>query len=431
MKTTARMLCLAALVTALTLTSGCSSKESKQPVSTVTDPPAAAQTTAAATEEAKAEATNEPEKQAEESKPLNDDTSVSTIEVDDNGWIALACGNDYVMALQKDGTLCGWGRNTYGQVGSATYKEPDVKAVQPVLEHIASFATGEQHTAAIDENGVLYIWGSNHSGRLGDGTTAGRTAPYQNATLLALGKKAVSAVPGMNCTLVLLEDGTLYGFGSNSKGQLGVEGSQFTLPVEVLTDVKAAFTNGEFSFAIKNDGTVWATGSNKRGQLGTGDTESLTAWTQVKAPENVKTFALGEEFSLALTEDGAVWAAGSNKRGQLGLGVDDASVAAWTKVADGAEQIFAGVETAGMLKTDGTLWLWGGNKYGQVGDGTAENRNAPVKVMDDVQSADIGDAHAAALKKDGSIWVWGYNKYFQLCDGTNADSLSPRQVVTH
>ena len=84
-----------------------------------------------------------------------------------------------------------------------------------------------------------------------------------------------------------------------------------------------------------------------------------------------------------------------------------------------------------MLKTDGTLWLWGGNKYGQVGDGTAENRNAPVKVMDDVQSADIGDAHAAALKKDGSIWVWGYNKYFQLCDGTNADSLSPKQVVTH
>ena len=110
MKTTARMLCLAALVTALTLTSGYSSKESKQPVSTVTDPPAAAQTTAAATEEAKAEATNEPEKQAEESKPLNDDTSVSTIEVDDNGWIALACGNDYVMALQKDGMLCvGWG----------------------------------------------------------------------------------------------------------------------------------------------------------------------------------------------------------------------------------------------------------------------------------------------------------------------------------
>ena len=262
MKTTARMLCLAALVTALTLTSGCSSKDSKQPASTVTDPPAAAQTTAAATEETKADATAEPEKQAEESKPLNDDTSVSTIEVDDNGWIAVSCGNDYVMALQKDGTLCGWGRNTYGQVGSATYKEPDVKAVQPVLEHIAAFATGEQHTAAIDEAGVLYIWGSNHSGRLGDGTTAGRTAPYQNATLLALGKKAVSAVPGMNCTLVLLEDGTLYGFGSNSKGQLGVEGDQFTLPVEVLTDVKAAFTNGEFSFAIKNDGTVWATGSS-------------------------------------------------------------------------------------------------------------------------------------------------------------------------
>ena len=62
MKTTARMLCLAALVTALTLTSGCSSKDSKQPTSAVTDPPAAAQTTAAATEEAKAEATSEPEK---------------------------------------------------------------------------------------------------------------------------------------------------------------------------------------------------------------------------------------------------------------------------------------------------------------------------------------------------------------------------------
>lgn len=104
MKTTARMLCLAALVTALTLTSGCSSKDSKQPTSAVTDTPAAAQTTAAATEEAKAEATNEPEKQAEESKPLNDDTSVSTIDVDDNGWMVTGCKTSAITARARSTT---------------------------------------------------------------------------------------------------------------------------------------------------------------------------------------------------------------------------------------------------------------------------------------------------------------------------------------
>ena len=52
----------------------------------------------------------------------------SNIDVDDYGWVAIASGYDYIMAIQKDGTLCGWGMNDFGQVGSGTYKDPCVMA---------------------------------------------------------------------------------------------------------------------------------------------------------------------------------------------------------------------------------------------------------------------------------------------------------------
>jgi alpha-tubulin suppressor-like RCC1 family protein len=73
-----------------------------------------------------------------------------------------------------------------------------------------------------------------------------------------------------------------------------------------------------------------------------------------------------------------------------------------------------GTATAAIGKTDGSLWMWGNNGSGQLGDGTAINRHAPVKMMDDVVAVSLGGAHSAAIRIDNSLWIWGINNFNQL-----------------
>lgn len=367
--------------------------------------------------------------------PLNFDSSVSTTTVDDYGWVSLACGYDYIMAVQKDGKLCGWGRNTYGQIGCGNYKDPNVMAIQPVFEGAVDVLCGEYHTAAIGSDGYMYIWGDNRSGKLGTGEVRGVQFPTQSKTLSELDDKIVNVALGSTCTFAIAEDGTMYGFGANDKQQLGFvsadKEAQETLPVDVLEGVAQAASGDDFSFAIKTDGTYWVTGNNKKGQLGTGDKESLETWTQLTTITDVKEFIPGEEFTLALKNDGTLWSVGSNKRGQLGTGSEEDKVFEWTKVAENVASAFAGAECAGYIDNEGNLYMFGMNKKGQLGVGDTENRTSPVLVMSDVIAADCGDAHGAAIKSNGSMWVWGSNQYYQLCDGTTTDSLVPKMVVTN
>ncbi|MBO4368380.1 MAG: hypothetical protein J5859_06675 [Clostridia bacterium] len=359
-------------------------------------------------------------------------SAVSHIEVDDNGWIYIASGYDYIMALQADGTLCGWGRNSYGQVGSGTYKDPCVMAIQPVLKDIVAVDAGKEHTAAAAADGTLYIWGANHESQLGDNTHQGRDEPGSAKSLIETGEKIVDIAPGMTCTFALAEDGTLYGFGANGKGQLGgYADKEAPLPAAVAEDVASIYSAGEFSFLIKKDGSIWGAGSNKRGQLGLGEeVDQCASWTEITTISDVVSFALGEQFTLALKADGTVWAVGRNNRGQLGIGSEEKAIYQWTQVAEDAKAVLAGVETAGMVKNDGTLWMWGLNDFGQVGNGDKVNQSVPVQVLDGVKMADCGQSHGVALKEDGSIWVWGQNKYYQLCDGTTTDCITPKQVVS-
>ena len=74
---------------------------------------------------------------------------------------------------------------------------------------------------------------------------------------------------------------------------------------------------------------------------------------------------------------------------------------------------FQTVSTGGYhsmaIKTDGSLWAWGSNYYGELGDGTREDRNTSIKVMDGVTSVSAGGFHTMAIKADGSLWAWGNN----------------------
>jgi alpha-tubulin suppressor-like RCC1 family protein len=73
------------------------------------------------------------------------------------------------------------------------------------------------------------------------------------------------------------------------------------------------------TLAVKSDGSLWAWGRNGSGQLGLGDHVNRSTPVRVGAAHGWVAVVGGHD-SLALKKDGSLWAWGWNKYGQLGLG---------------------------------------------------------------------------------------------------------------
>ncbi|RPJ07751.1 MAG: hypothetical protein EHM28_06120, partial [Spirochaetaceae bacterium] len=91
--------------------------------------------------------------------------------------------------------------------------------------------------------------------------------------------------------------------------------------VQAFVSVKQVACGLEFSMVLKTDDTLWAAGSNQYGQLGTGDT--TRRYNLVLVMRDVKSVGCGWRHTLALKKDGTLWATGDNRSGQLGTGDND------------------------------------------------------------------------------------------------------------
>ena len=239
---------------------------------------------------------------------------------------------------------------------------------------------------------------------------------------------------GYEHSLALLDDGSVWAWGANGRGQLG-DGSTTNRPYPVqlnhFADVTKIAAGMAHSVALGADGTVWAWGRNVSGQLGDGSTTDRLTPVQVSGLADVTAIAAGYEHSVALRADGTVWAWGGNWTGQLGDGSTIGSLMpVQISVLGDVASITAGYDHSLALGADGTVWAWGGNGLGQLGDGTSTNRPVPVQVsgLGDVASIAAGGNHSLALHVDGTAWAWGWNWAGQLGTGGTTPHLMPVRV---
>ena len=179
---------------------------------------------------------------------------------------------------------------------------------------------------------------------------------------------------------------------------------------------------------VKTDGTLWGWGYDGMGQLGLPMDYTPGAFF---APRYVgsgfATVAASDGWhSVALKPDGTAWATGWNFHGQLGDGTE-VSQSSLQPVATGVASIAAGPYDTAAVTQDGTLWTWGNNGYGQIGTGSTQpgHQLTPVAVGSGFASVAVGGFHMVALKTDGTLWAWGAGGFGQLGTGSASDQYVP------
>ncbi|GEM_PF-2500529 len=229
-------------------------------------------------------------------------------------------------------------------------------------------------------------------------------------------------------TLLLKEDGSVWGTGYNVNGEIG-DGTNTnrSTPVPTLTGVESIASGDYHSLFLKTDGSLWASGRNDRGQLG--DTTKTTRLTPVKIMDDVKRVVAKIFQTFIIQDDGSLWVTGENGWAQLG---DGTSINRSTPkhTMDDVQDVFPGEYHTMILKTNGDLYANGRNNYGQLGNSTTSNADSPVHIMSGVKSVAVGQYHTMILKTDGTLWATGDNQYGQLGDGSTTGVTTPKQVMT-
>jgi alpha-tubulin suppressor-like RCC1 family protein len=225
------------------------------------------------------------------------------------GITKISASRTFNMALRSDGTVWAWGGNDRGQLGNGT----TVTTLTPVkvtgLSHVTGIAAGFDAAVATATNGIsaltsVWTWGANDHGQLGDGTLADHLVPER---ITGIGTSYISAVTaGLWTGAVLGTDGSVWGWGDNSAGQLVRTPSTApaTRPVSMFaagSGISQLSAGWSHMLALKSNGTVLAWGSNQVGQLGDGNRDPVTGPVQVTGlTAATQVAAGGRGFSLAI-----------------------------------------------------------------------------------------------------------------------------------
>jgi alpha-tubulin suppressor-like RCC1 family protein len=298
------------------------------------------------------------------------------------GIVDISGGYSHALALKSDGTVWAWGMNLYGETGendSSTINYSPIQVKGPgnvgFLTNIVQITSGNFNSFALKNDGTVWSWGYNDKGRLGDGTTVNKTTPIQVVGKDGIGYLTnVKKISGGNYhTLTIKNDGTLWGWGTNTYGQLGnnTQVDSYT-PVQTLgkdgisylVNIEDIAAGGDHSVALLKNRTVLTWGTNIYGQLGDNTLVGKIIPVQVKGPAGVG--ILTDVFYIAAGQGNTI-----------------------------------------AMKRNGEIWGWGRNTKGQLDDGSSINKLSPVKSLN-IKFYGIPIADTSVLINPGLLKIFSY-----------------------
>ena len=354
----------------------------------------------------------------------------------DGAWVTPS---NLPSTITYDYALLTWGDGNNGKLGIGVLGNRSIPT-SPAGggTNWSQVSAGYQHMGAVKTDGTLWMWGSNNNGQVGNGVDG--TSYSSPITTAGGGTNWIQVSCAFdNFTAAVKSDGTLWTWGANSYGQLGINNTtSIYSPVTTAgggTNWKQVSAGSKFTAAIKTDGTLWTWGYGYNWQLGSNNISVRsspgmvagggTDWAQVSA---------GITHTAAVKTDGTLWTWGTSSEGGIGANALFSRSSPGTVAGGGTtwKQVSAGGYLVAAIKTDGTLWTWGANWFGQLGNGTTSNRSSPNSTVGggtDWSSVSCGAYHISATKTDGKIYTVGRNNWGQLGNGTTINRSSPVTVT--
>jgi alpha-tubulin suppressor-like RCC1 family protein len=300
----------------------------------------------------------------------------------------LVAGPRHVCGFNYNLDAWCWGSNDSHQLASVSTPWSSVPVRVPGAFDWILLFTGERATCGLATDYETYCWGTGVPGRLGlsgpPPHAAVRTptlvpaAPHTWATV-AIGSRVSCGVNdrrGTRCD----DDGSVHlGSGGEFDGWVDFGLEDLARSGDGRREWQAV---APFACGLVNNRTLYCWGSNSHGQLGRGtgppDTGSPR---EILGGHNWDHFSLGGSFACG-SRFATAYCWGRNDLGQLGDGTVT-NRAEQTPVGGGHQfgDITAGLAHACALSaTTGRAFCWGANEWGMLGDGTTERRLSPVAV---------------------------------------------------
>ena len=361
-----------------------------------------------------------------------------------------------------------WGSDVYGRLGQGTEdvhrgRPSKVKAVDRV--QLCAATCGSAHNIVVDAAGQCYTWGKCHYGQLGHGEMdRNELLPKIVDALLGVDIKAVGA--GDSHVLTATVSGELYTWGVGFYGCLGHGDESSSAAPKLVEKLRgeriAAASGGAFhSTAVTEDGRLFVWGKNHRGQLGLRPVEipnysaggkgaklvrlNQKVPVELKLPSPCKMVSACNDHSLALLENGTVLSFGANDHGELGRTetgnevedflIDPSRFKNSKDEIESVEWIAAGWNHCAAVTSSGLLYTWGKGNLGQLGLGHTRGSPTPSRVdqfphgeSPRFTQVSCGDSFTVAVAGDAHIWAFGSPDYGKLGVDSSQCAATPKKL---
>jgi RCC1 and BTB domain-containing protein len=211
-----------------------------------------------------------------------------------------------VIALNRSGQIFGYGTNNYKQILNCDEISLKNGVKISFNSKVKQIECGWYHTMVLTDNNDIFTWGKNDEGQCGTGTNEIVESPFN--VKINENSNIKSIVCGNYHSLVLYDNGIVYGWGFNGFGQLGLGTNDDQLkPIKILENIKQIDCGYNHTLALTNDGIVYAMGYNRHGQLGNGNTNSENI--PIKIETKFKEISVRNYVSMGMDFDGEcyVW----------------------------------------------------------------------------------------------------------------------------